>query len=76
MAKIIRIDKYTDKNKTLTSPKKANYRYISIFNKVGGIDHIIEYSENGFDDVEGDNPSRVYLEGDKVPELIDEKPDI
>lgn len=71
MTKLIRIDKYTNDDKVPTSPKKATYRYISLFNKFGGIDHVTEYSENGFD-LEGDKTSRIYYEGDKVPPLIDE----
>ncbi len=71
MTKLIRVDKYTDDNKKPTSPKRATYRYISIFNEGGGIDHVTEYSENGFD-LEGDKTSRIYYEGDKIPPLIDE----
>ncbi len=70
MTKLIRIDKYTDDNKKPVSPKKARYRYISMFNETGGIDHTTEYSENGFD-IEGDKPSRIYYEGDKIPPLLD-----
>ena len=52
-----------------TIPKKATDRYISMFNEYGEIDHATEYSENGFD-VEGDSSSRIYYEGDKIPELV------
>jgi len=71
MTKLIRIDKYTDDNKIPINPKNARYRYISMFNETGGIDHVTEYSENGFD-LEGDKTSRVYFEGDKIPPLSDE----
>ncbi len=71
MTKLLRIDKYTDDDKIPTSPNKATTRYISIFNEHGGIDHVTEYSENGFD-LKGDSPSRMYYEGDEMPELVEE----
>lgn len=72
MTKLIRVDKYTDDNKVPINPKKATYRYISLFNDFGGIDHVIEYSENGFD-LEGESSSKIYYEGDQIPPLIDEE---
>lgn len=72
MTKLIRIDKYTDDNKVLTSPKNATTRYIALFNDFGKIDHVTEYSEIGFD-LEGESPSRIYYEGDEIPPLIDEE---
>jgi len=71
MTKLLRIDKYTDDDRKPTSPKKATKRYIALFNKFGGIDHVTEYSENGFD-LEGDKTSRIYYEGDEMPELVEE----
>ncbi len=71
MTKLLRIDKYTDDDRKPTSPKKATKRYIALFNKFGGIDHVTEYSENGFD-LKGESPSRMYYEGDKIPPLIEE----
>lgn len=71
MTKLLRIDKYTDDDKKPTSPKKATKRYIALFNKFGGIDHVTEYSENGFD-LKGESPSRMYYEGDEIPPLIEE----
>lgn len=72
MTKLLRIDKYTDDDKIPTSPNKATTRYISLFNEHGGIDHVTEYSENGFD-LKGESPSRTYYEGDEMPELVEEE---
>jgi len=74
MTKLIRVDKYTDDNKVPINPKKATYRYIAIFNDFGGIDHVTEYSESGFD-IEGEESSKIYYEGDIMPPLIEEEPD-
>jgi len=71
MTRLIRVDKYTDDKKNPISPLKATTRYISIFNESGGIDHVTEYSKNGFN-LKGIEVSRIYYEGDKMPPLMEQ----
>ena len=68
--KKVRVDRYFDEEMELVSPLDATYRYIDLFDDDGErTEQITERSDEGFDDVEGDDNLRIYYEGDDMPEL-------
>lgn len=68
MAKLIRIDKYTNDRKIPTIPKNATYRYIAIFEDNDDIIQLTQYSKYGFD-IDTNKTTLIYYEGDTMPEL-------
>ena len=68
--KKVRVDRYFDEEMVLVSPLDATYRYIDLFDDDGErTEQITERSDEGFEDVEGDDNLRIYYEGDDMPEL-------
>ena len=69
---IIRIDKYTDKEKNLLPPVEATYRRIILYNEGDNNPsaYQTEYSKDGFD-VDFKESTMIYYEGDETPELME-----
>lgn len=72
--RIIRVDVYTDDEKTPIAPNKASIRHVTKFFDDGDEETWKEHSENGFQlDDDSDETSRNYYEGDETPvEPVDE----
>ena len=65
MAKLIKIEKFTDDDKNPTIPINSTYQYVTIFGEDDYIETEVLYSEDGWD-IDTDKTSLLYYDDDEI----------
>ena len=69
MAKLIKIEKFTDDDKNPTTPMNSTYQYVTIFGEDDYIETEVLYSEDGWD-IDTDKTSLLYYDDEIEDEEI------
>jgi tRNA nucleotidyltransferase (CCA-adding enzyme) len=72
MAKLIKIEKFTDDDKNPTTPINSTYQYVTIFGEDDYIETEVLYSEDGWD-IDTDKTSLLYYDDEIEDEIEDEE---
>ena len=73
MAKLIKIEKFTDDDKNPTIPINSTYQYVTIFGEDDYIETEVLYSEDGWD-IDTDKTSLLYYDDDEEVVATEDNP--